>query len=217
MDIYEEITDIVKDEVPKYVPDVVFPAVQRVEVINPSETSEIDLSGLESILTQYLAKETKVELKTEKTDTSRIERSLTDIARLISDIDQVDNSDILQEIVSAIANKQETEHIDYSEDFEKLINAVKEIKVSNSGGSSAGSPRYLANPAGTIISPATEEKQNYLVGMEIPAHNHLALTEASLTDTWVYKTGGASGTTVATVLITYTDSGKGTIATIAKT
>jgi len=216
MDIYEEITDIVKDEVPKYVPDVVFPDVQRVEVINPSETPEIDLSGLESILAQYLAKETKVELKTEKTDTSRIERSLTDIARLISDTDQVDNSDILEKIVSAINNKKETEHKDYTDDFEKLIKAVKEIKVGNFGGGGGGSPRYLANQAGTVINPATEDKQNFLVGMEIPAHNHLALTETLTTDTWVYKTGGAGGTTVATVLITYTDSGKGTIATIAK-
>jgi len=63
---------------------------------------------------------------------------------------------------------------------------------------------------------ATEAKQNFLVGMSIPAHDHLALTVATTTDTWVYKTGGAAGTTVATVLVTYTDSGKGTITTIAK-
>lgn len=61
------------------------------------------------------------------------------------------------------------------------------------------------------------EGQNYLVGMKIPAHDYLALTEASTTDTWVYKTGGASGTTVATIVITYTDSGKGTISNVTKT
>jgi hypothetical protein len=57
----------------------------------------------------------------------------------------------------------------------------------------------------------------YLVGMEIPAHDYLELTEATLTDTWVYKSGGASGATVATLVITYTDSGKGTIANVTKT
>ena len=205
MDIYEEITDIVKDEVPKYVPDVVFPDVQRVEVINPSETPEIDLSGLESILAEYLAKETKVELKTEKTDTSRIERSLNDIARLISNTDQVDNSDILEKIVSAITNKKEQEHKDYSDDFEKLIKAVKEIKVGNFGGGGGGSPRYLANQAGTVINPATEDKQNFLVGMEIPAHDYISLgyTGTNLT-TVMYKTGGVGGVTVSTLTLAYT-------------
>ena len=57
----------------------------------------------------------------------------------------------------------------------------------------------------------------YLVGMEIPAHDYISLTEGSTTDTWTYKTGGSSGTTVATVLITYTDTGKGTIASVTKT
>ena len=205
MDIYEEITDIVKDEVPKYVPDVVFPDVQRVEVINPTETPEIDLSGLESILAEYLAKETKVELKTEKTDTSRIERSLNDIARLISNTDQVDNSDILEKIVSAITNKKEQEHKDYSDDFEKLIKAVKEIKVGNFGGGGGGSPRYLANQAGTVINPATEDKQNFLVGMEIPAHDYISLgyTGTNLT-TVMYKTGGVGGVTVSTLTLAYT-------------
>jgi hypothetical protein len=62
----------------------------------------------------------------------------------------------------------------------------------------------------------TGEGQNYLVGMKIPAHDYLALTEASTTDTWVYKIGGATGETVATIIITYTDSGKSTIANVTK-
>src|SRR4051812_13921659 len=36
-------------------------------------------------------------------------------------------------------------------------------------------------------------------------------------DTYTYKSGGTSGTTVATVTITYTDNTKATISTIEKT
>ena len=61
------------------------------------------------------------------------------------------------------------------------------------------------------------ENQNYLVGMKIPSHDYISLTQASTTDTWTYKTGGASGTIVATIVITYTDSGKGTISNVTKT
>jgi len=74
----------------------------------------------------------------------------------------------------------------------------------------------VVDHAGNFVSPATEETLKALQGFQIPVHDHLALTVATTTDTWVYKTGGAAGTTVATVLITYTDSGKGTITTIAK-
>jgi hypothetical protein len=76
-------------------------------------------------------------------------------------------------------------------------------------------------PKASVLDPLEVELvgtvAEYIVGMEIPAHDYLALTEATLTDTWVYKTGGAGGTTVAIVTITYTDSGKGTIATVIKT
>ena len=34
-DIEQEIKQIVKEEVPKHVPDVVFPDVQKVEITNP--------------------------------------------------------------------------------------------------------------------------------------------------------------------------------------
>lgn len=54
-------------------------------------------------------------------------------------------------------------------------------------------------------------------GIGIPAWDYMTLTQASLTDTYVFKTGGSGGTTVATVTITYTDSSKNTISTVAKT
>lgn len=72
-------------------------------------------------------------------------------------------------------------------------------------------------PRAVKIKGEVLDSQQYIVGMEIPAHDHLSLTEDTLTDTWVYRSGGGSGSIVATVTITYTDSGKGTISTVAKT
>ena len=42
-------------------------------------------------------------------------------------------------------------------------------------------------------------------------------TQTSTTDTWTFKTGGSGGTTVAVILITYTDSTKETIDTVERT
>lgn len=49
------------------------------------------------------------------------------------------------------------------------------------------------------------------------AWDYTALTEAATTDTWVFKTGGSGGSTVATVVITYTDATKATISNVTKT
>jgi len=46
------------------------------------------------------------------------------------------------------------------------------------------------------------------------AYDNIALTVATLTDTWVFKLVAA---TVATVTITYTDATKATISTVART
>jgi hypothetical protein len=50
-------------------------------------------------------------------------------------------------------------------------------------------------------------------GFNIPVYDNVALTQATLTDTWVFK---VASTTVSTITITYTDSGKGTISTVVK-
>jgi hypothetical protein len=52
----------------------------------------------------------------------------------------------------------------------------------------------------------------------IPAvWDYAALVQATLTDTWTFKTGGSGGSTVSTIVITYTSSAKTTIANVAKT
>lgn len=52
-------------------------------------------------------------------------------------------------------------------------------------------------------------------GIKIPVYDYASLAQASTTDTWTFKLGGASGTVVGTLLITYTDSTKATISTVA--
>lgn len=47
--------------------------------------------------------------------------------------------------------------------------------------------------------------------------DYVAQAQATLTDTWTFKTGGVTGTTVATLVVTYTNAGKGTISTVVKT
>ena len=55
-------------------------------------------------------------------------------------------------------------------------------------------------------------------GLSIPAHDYISYTNTSGTvDTYVYKTGGSGGTTVATLTITYTDTTKSQPSSIVKT
>lgn len=50
------------------------------------------------------------------------------------------------------------------------------------------------------------------------AFDYVAYTNTSPTiDTYVYKTGGSGGATVATITITYTDSTKTQVSTVART
>lgn len=52
-------------------------------------------------------------------------------------------------------------------------------------------------------------------GLKLPVYDYTSLAQASTTDTWTFKIGGSSGTVVGTLLITYTDSTKETISTVA--
>lgn len=93
----------------------------------------------------------------------------------------------------------------------------------------------LVNTSETEINPATEDKQNSIiseiqdveaeiakmVGFEIGEYNYIALTYvaagngAGEIETVVYKTGGAGGTTVATLTLAYDASNR--ISSVTKT
>lgn len=63
----------------------------------------------------------------------------------------------------------------------------------------------VTNRDGVVINPATEETLQSIAGLEIPAHDYISLsyTGSDLTGV-IYKTGGSSGTVVATLTLAYT-------------
>ena len=54
-------------------------------------------------------------------------------------------------------------------------------------------------------------------GLGLPFYDYIKQVQAALTDTWTFYTGGAGGTLVATIVITYTDASKAVILNVAKT
>lgn len=62
---------------------------------------------------------------------------------------------------------------------------------------------YIKNNTGGRINPATEETVTAIAGLVTEPYNYISLSPASLPTTIVYKRGGASGTTVATLTLTY--------------
>jgi hypothetical protein len=54
-------------------------------------------------------------------------------------------------------------------------------------------------------------------GLGVPAHDAVTASFGATTDTYTYKTGGVSGTTVSTVVITYTDATKAVLQSVVRT
>ena len=90
-----------------------------------------------------------------------------------------------------------------------------------SGNSSEFSQVGLLNETDARINPATEETLESIAGLVTQAYNYIILTYVATgngegeIETATYKTGGAGGTTVATLTITYNSDDK--IATVTKT
>ena len=107
-----------------------------------------------------------------------------------------------------------------------IINPATEEKqddIITAINSSVVDPVGIKNVADTTINPATEEKQDNaitelekLVGFEIGEYDYISLgyTGSNLT-TVIYKTGGAGGTTVATLTLGY--DGSDNLITVTKT
>lgn len=72
----------------------------------------------------------------------------------------------------------------------------------------------IATDVGDIETLLSDRLSGSLVPKKF---DYIALTVAALSDTYVYKTGGAGGTTQKTVTVTFTDATKNTISTVAAT
>jgi len=64
---------------------------------------------------------------------------------------------------------------------------------------------------------ATEATLLKVPGLSIPIYDYVSLTQNATQDIWEFKDGGAAGSTVAIVTVTFTDATKATISTVAKT
>lgn len=75
----------------------------------------------------------------------------------------------------------------------------------------------VENAAGTVINPATEETLESVAGFNIPEYDFLGVTYPdSVTEVYVFKTGGSGGTTVGTLTVVYTDATKANLLSVTK-
>jgi len=66
---------------------------------------------------------------------------------------------------------------------------------------------------GDVAVRVNDAVNNSLVREE---YDYIALSQTATEDIWTYKTGGAGGTTVATITVTYTGATKATISTVIR-
>lgn len=80
-------------------------------------------------------------------------------------------------------------------------------------------PNYNGGGGGGIPKTTIGANQyaNTISGLSLPKFDYVSNTINSATETYIFKEGGASGNTVATVVIVYTDSTRVDISTVTKT
>ncbi len=68
-------------------------------------------------------------------------------------------------------------------------------------------------------SPGLNTNINDVPGLNIPPYDYVAMTLSvgNTTETYVFKTGGSGGLTVATVVVVYTDNTRTVLSTVTKT
>jgi hypothetical protein len=78
--------------------------------------------------------------------------------------------------------------------------------VSTDGKGNFFKKSAVEQPDGSFADLVVVDQVSAIPGLDIPAHDYIALsyTGSDLTGV-VYKTGGSSGTTVATLTLAYTD------------
>lgn len=75
-------------------------------------------------------------------------------------------------------------------------------------------------PVSSYYNPTTHAKYvEPRLGLNLGNFDYvsMALSAANTTETWTFKSGGAAGSTVSTVVIVYTDNTRAVISTVTKT
>lgn len=103
------------------------------------------------------------------------------------------------------------------------IAAINKINAQildlNSGAGTANTVGlFIALPSGSgPVAGGTSVNPVFTTsGLGVIGYDYVALTQASTTDTYVFKVGGSGGSTIATLTITYTDSTKAILDNVAK-
>jgi hypothetical protein len=88
--------------------------------------------------------------------------------------------------------------------------------VTNS--SATSNPDYDAKTTSTVDGLVQHVNVDNIAGISLPEYDYFAVTYPLTTqEVYVFKTGGAGGTTVATVTLNYTDATKEFLLNGAKT
>jgi hypothetical protein len=88
--------------------------------------------------------------------------------------------------------------------------------TSDVGGTVSGKLRGLVKMIASVWDSVNGVLKTK-AALGLPIYDYAALVSAATTDTWTYRLGGAVGSVVATVVVTYTDSTKATILTVLRT
>jgi hypothetical protein len=78
------------------------------------------------------------------------------------------------------------------------------------------------DPTTAAVDPSTHrifvDSKVSISGISLPQFDYVAMViSPATTETYTFKTGGSGGTTVATIVIVYTDSTRADISTVTKT
>jgi hypothetical protein len=127
------------------------------------------------------------------------------------DIDLKPVTDALSKVVESTKQKAPSQNPeDYlpyrrvRKDGNRLV--FDDSYYNSGGGGGGGGISQVTNPDGSQIG-----RLSGLINFE---YDYVSQAQAALTDTWVFKTGGAGGTTQGTVTITYSDATKNVISTV---
>lgn len=108
---------------------------------------------------------------------------------------------------------------------DEIITAIQNVKIDTgdielntdnleTNQLSGDQKTQVVNSGGSNVDFATETTLNKLTGFSIAPYNEIDYTSGTTTDTYTYK---LTGTTVATITVTWSDSTKETLVSIIKT
>ncbi len=189
------LTDLSDDEEKK--------EIDRLEKLHSINNSVKDLSK-KGDLSQG---EIKAELKSVNDRISSIKIPKTDFTPVV---------DMLDEIKKAVSRPQ-PDLIDYSPTYKSIIAGLAEVdkSIKDKPVPVWQWPQYagvnVRNRSFAQINPAED-------GIGLGSYDYVArILTNSTTETYTFRTNGATGTIVATLVIVYTDSTLATISTVTKT